>query len=96
MTAPAINRRAAPPANAIRVIGLLEGLPLLLISGELDATVPPADARRLVAAAPAGTADWVVPGAGHAGAHAADEAEYEARTTTHLRAAFLGAREADL
>lgn len=80
----------------IRVIGLIEGVPLLLISGELDATVPAADARRLATAAPAGTEHWLVPGAGHAGAHAADQAEYEARTTRHLRAAFLSARGADL
>lgn len=80
----------------IRVIGLLDGLPLLLISGELDATVPLADARRLAAAAPASTEYWEVPGAGHSGAHRADPTAYEARTTNHLRAAFLGARGADL
>jgi pimeloyl-ACP methyl ester carboxylesterase len=80
----------------IRMVGLLEGVPLLLISGELDATVPLPDARRLAAAAPAGSDHWVVPGAGHGGAHRAEEAEYEARTTRHLRAAFLGARGADL
>jgi pimeloyl-ACP methyl ester carboxylesterase len=80
----------------IRVIGLLEGVPLLLISGEDDRIVSGEDARRLAAAAPAGTDHWVAPGAGHRGAHRADPVEYEARTTGHLRRAFLGARKADL
>jgi pimeloyl-ACP methyl ester carboxylesterase len=78
----------------IRVAGLLEGMPLLLISGDLDATVPIADARRLAAAAPPGTDHWIVPGAGHGNAHRLDPAAYETRTTAHLRTAFLGAREA--
>jgi pimeloyl-ACP methyl ester carboxylesterase len=85
--------RATEP---IRVIGLLEGVPLLLISGDDDPVVSPGDAGRLAAAAPPGTELWTVPGAGHRGAHQVDPAEYEARTTRHLRAAFLGAREPDL
>lgn len=85
--------RATEP---IRVIGLLEGVPLLLISGGDDEIVPPDDARRLAGKAPPGTDHWIVPGAGHRRAHEVDPAEYEARTTRHLRAAFLGAREADL
>jgi pimeloyl-ACP methyl ester carboxylesterase len=80
----------------IRVIGLLDGVALLLISVEDDTTVPMADARRLATAAPPGTEHWVVPGAGHGGAHRADPAGYEARTTHRLRSAFLGARGADL
>jgi len=85
--------RATEP---IRVIGLLEGVPLLLISGSDDRIVPPGNARRLTAAAPPGTAHLIVPGAGHREAHRVDPAGYEARTTHHLRAAFLCAREADL
>ena len=54
----------------IRVIGLLEGVDTLLISGDRDPIVPVDDARRLAAAAPPGTALWVVEGAGHRGAHA--------------------------
>jgi len=80
----------------IRVIGLLEGVNLLLISGDQDAIVPVADAQRLAEAAPVGTEHWIVPGADHRGSHRADPASYEARTTGHLRAAFLGARKADL
>jgi fermentation-respiration switch protein FrsA (DUF1100 family) len=80
----------------IRLIGLLEGVDLFLISGQRDATVPVADARRLSAAAPVGTIHWVVPGAGHREAHKVDPPEYEARTTRFLRSAFLDARGADL
>ena len=49
----------------IRVIGLLEGVHVLLISGDRDPIVPLADARRLAAAAPQGSDQWIVPGAGH-------------------------------
>ena len=80
----------------VRVIGLLEDVALLLISGEEDSTVPLADARRLASAAPPGTEHWVVPHAGHGGAHRVDPAGYEARSTNHLQSAFLGAREPDL
>jgi pimeloyl-ACP methyl ester carboxylesterase len=95
----AVERRlGADPRETepIRVIGLVEGVPLLLIAGERDATVPLADARRLAAAAPPGTAFWEVPGADHAGSHRTDPAGYEARTTAHLRAAFVEARGPDL
>lgn len=77
----------------LRVIGLLEGMPLLLISGETDTTVPVADARRLAAAAPTGTVHWIVPGAEHGQAHLTDPATYEAMVTEHLRGAFADARE---
>ena len=77
----------------IRVVGLLEGTPLLLISGEADTTVPIADAARLVAAAPDGTAHLDVPGAEHGRAHATDPAGYEMRVTDHLRAAFASVAE---
>ncbi len=80
----------------IRVIGLLEGVATLLISGDEDPIVPVVDARRLAAAAPSGTTLWIVEGAGHRGAHAADPAGYESRTTSHLRSAFLGSRQPDL
>lgn len=80
----------------IRVIGLLDGIPLLLIAGERDATVPLADARRLAAAAPSSAESWEVADAAHSGGHRADPAGYEARTTDHLRKAFLRSREADL
>lgn len=78
----------------IRVVGMLEGVDLLLISGEDDAIVPLRDARRLAAAAPPGSEHWIVPRAGHRGSHAADPGGYEAKVTGHLRRAFTAAREA--
>lgn len=80
----------------IRVIGLLDGIPSLLIAGALDTTVPLADARRLAAAAPSTVDFWEVEGAGHGGGHRVHPAAYESRTTAHLRRAFLHGREADL
>lgn len=80
----------------IRVIGLLDGVSVMLIRGGADATVPLADARRLAAAAPPGTDQLEVAGATHAGAHRHDPAVYEARTTSHLQTAFLHGRGADL
>ena len=76
-----------------RVIGLLEGMPLLLISGEADTTVPIADARRLAAASPPGLEHWIVPEAEHRAAHRTDPAGYESRVTDLLRRAFAAGRE---
>jgi pimeloyl-ACP methyl ester carboxylesterase len=80
----------------IRVIGLLEGVDILLISGDRDPILPVADARRLAEAGPPGTSHWIVPGADHRQGHRVDPEGYEARTTSHLRAAFRRGREADL
>jgi pimeloyl-ACP methyl ester carboxylesterase len=76
----------------IAVIGLLEDLPLLLVHGEDDRTVPIRDARRLAAAAPAGTRHLVIAGAGHAAGHAVDPAAYESAVESLLREAFSGTR----
>lgn len=95
----AVARRLGDDPRAtepIRVIGLLEGVPLLLISGDADPIVSVAAARRLAAAAPGGTEHWIVPGAGHRQSHRVEPAEYEARVTRHLRAAFLRSRKPDL
>jgi pimeloyl-ACP methyl ester carboxylesterase len=77
--------RATEPG---RVIGLLEGTPILLISGDADSTVPIDDARRLAALAPAGTRHLEVAGAEHGRAHAVDPTGYAAAVTEHLRSAF--------
>lgn len=81
--------RATDP---IRIVGLVEPVPLLLIHGEADSTVPSSDGRRLVAAAGPSTQHWLVPGAEHGRAHATDPAGYEARVTGFLRAGFTGRR----
>ena len=79
----------------IRVVGLLEGVPLLLIAGEQDATVPLADAAAWrLPRRPGRTTGWCRGRSRWCARN--DPAAYEARTTQHLRAAFLGAREADL
>ena len=85
--------RATEP---IRVIGLLEGVDVLLIAGDRDPILPVADARRLAAAGPPGTEEWVVSGADHRQGHQVDPAGYEARVTSRLQGAFRRGREADL
>lgn len=93
LLAAAARRLGADPRETEprRVVGLLEGTPLLLISGDADTTVPIADARRLAAAAPPGSVHWIVTGAEHGRAHETDTAGYEARVTRHLRKAFTSA-----
>jgi len=83
--------RATDP---IKMVGLVDPVPLLLIHGEADTTVPAADARRLAAAAGPSAQHWMVPGAGHAGAHASEPVTYETRVTDLLRAAFADWRTA--
>ena len=72
----------------IAVIGLLEDVPLLLIHGDQDGTVPIRDARRLAAAAPEGTRHLVIEGADHGRGHAVAPGLYEAAVTRLLREAF--------
>jgi pimeloyl-ACP methyl ester carboxylesterase len=76
----------------IAVIGLLEDLPLLLVHGADDQSVLLADARRLAAAAPAGSHHLVIDGAGHGDGHAVDPDAYEAAVNALLRDAFAAAR----
>ncbi len=80
----------------IRMIGLLEGVDVLLISGDRDPILPVADARRLAQAGPPGTEHWIVRGADHRRGHQVDPDGYEARVTSHLRHAFRRGREPDL
>jgi len=83
------DMRATEP---IRIIGLTEPVPVLLVHGDADETIPIRDARRLVEAAPGNVENVVVAGGRHSGGHAADPATYEARVTEFLRRALLGAR----
>jgi fermentation-respiration switch protein FrsA (DUF1100 family) len=80
----------------MRVIGLVAPVPLLLIQGEADTTVPLEDARRLAAAGGATAALWTVAGADHSRSHATAPQDYERRVTDHLRMAFRAARDHDL
>jgi fermentation-respiration switch protein FrsA (DUF1100 family) len=81
--------RATQPS---RTVPLLEDVPLLLIHGDADSTVPLRDARRLVALAPPRTRHLVVAGADHGQGHAADPLAYEAAVAAHLRSSFAMTR----
>jgi pimeloyl-ACP methyl ester carboxylesterase len=80
----------------IRMVGLVEPVPLLLIHGEADRTVPIADGRRLAAATGPSAQHWTVPGADHTSSHATMPQEYEAWVTDGVRSAFLRARNGSL
>ena len=94
----AARRLGADPRETepVRVVGLVEPVPLLLIHGQADTTVPLADGRRLAAAAGPSAEHWTVPGAGHSASHAVAGQDYERRVTDHLRVAFRTARDDDL
>lgn len=79
----------------VRLVGLLEDLPLLLIHGDADTTVPPREAGRLIAAASPATETWMVPGAAHAAARRAAGDAWDERVGGFLRRAFEMARERD-
>jgi pimeloyl-ACP methyl ester carboxylesterase len=83
------DMRATEP---IRIAGLLETVPILLIYGAADRTVPPADGRRLAAAIGPRAEQWIVPDAAHSAAHATDPVGFEARVGAFLRRAFSDAR----
>jgi pimeloyl-ACP methyl ester carboxylesterase len=85
--------RATEPG---RVIGLVDPVPLLLIHGDADATVPIADGRRLAALAGPSTEHWIVPGAGHSLSHSVAGRDYERRVTDFLRVAYRQARDEDV
>jgi uncharacterized protein len=81
--------RATEPG---RIMPLVE-VPLFLIHGDADDTVPVDAGRRLASLAGPAARHWVVPGAGHSGGHAAVPDEYEARVAGFLREAIRPARD---
>jgi len=91
----AARRLGADPraTEPIRVVALVEPVPLLLVHGDADATVPLAEGRRVAAHAGPSGDHWVIPGGGHGSGHSAAPTAYEARVTEFLRAAFAGARD---
>lgn len=86
------DMRATEPG---RVIGLVEPVPLFLIHGEDDTTVPIAEGRRLAASAGPSAQHWIVPGAEHSGAHLTAGPDYERRVEDFLRVAFATTRSED-
>lgn len=83
--------RATDP---IKIIGLVDPVPILLIHGIADTTVPIADGRRLAQAAGPATTHWEIPEAEHSRGHATAPEAYEMRVTAFLREAFAGLRTA--
>jgi pimeloyl-ACP methyl ester carboxylesterase len=83
--------RATEPG---RIVGLVEPVPLLLIHGAADRTVPPSAGRRLARLAGPSSEHWEVAGAGHGGARSADPAEWDLRVSRFLRRTFVESREA--
>ena len=81
---------AAEELRPIDRVGQLH-VPLLVLAGEADRHTTLAESRRLLAAAPAPKALWVVPRAPHGDLHASAPAEYERRILAffgqHLRPA---------
>lgn len=82
--------RATEPA---RIVSLVAPLPLFLIHGTADRTVPAADGRRLATLAGPTAEHWEVPGADHGQARAAAPAQWDERVTRFVRQAFFEARE---
>jgi fermentation-respiration switch protein FrsA (DUF1100 family) len=85
------DMRATEPG---RIVGLVDPVPLLLVHGEADTTLPVREGRRLAARAGPAAEHWTVPDAGHNGSHRADPDAYERRVTAFLRRAFGRARDA--
>ncbi len=83
--------RATEP---IRVVGLVDPVPLLFIHGDADTTVPIRDGLRLAAAAGPSSEHWIVPGAEHSRGHELDPAAWDGRVTGFLRDAFTAGRGA--
>jgi uncharacterized protein len=83
------DMRATEP---IRIIALTDPVPVLLIHGATDTTIPPAAADRLRAVAGPNVEHIVVPGAGHAASHATATLIYESRVETFLRRVFADGR----
>jgi pimeloyl-ACP methyl ester carboxylesterase len=83
------DMRATEPS---RIAGLLENVPILLIHGAGDKTIPVAAGRRLAAAIGPRCEHWIVPAASHSAAHTTDAAGYEERVGAFLRGAFAEVR----
>ena len=77
----------------VRVLPLVEDVPLLVVHGGRDPLIPARDVRRVVAALPAGASHVLVEGGDHSGAHTADPLRYEKEVTSHLRTSMGATRE---
>ncbi|HUQ78813.1 MAG TPA: alpha/beta fold hydrolase [Patescibacteria group bacterium] len=82
--------RATEPG---RIVGLVGPLPLFLIHGAADRTVPASEGRRLAGLAGPTAEHWEVPGADHGQARPAAPAEWDERVSRFVRRAFSEARD---
>jgi pimeloyl-ACP methyl ester carboxylesterase len=90
----AASRLGADPraTEPVRLLPLLEDLPVLLIHGTADTTVPIRAARRLAERGGPGVARWEVADAEHSAGHRTAPSAYEAAVTAALRRAFADGR----
>jgi fermentation-respiration switch protein FrsA (DUF1100 family) len=83
------HRRSGKPSfdaiAPVERLADLAGTPLLFIHGDRDHWIPPAMARRLVAAAPEPREAWFVDGALHCGAYFVDRRQYCERVASFFR-----------
>jgi fermentation-respiration switch protein FrsA (DUF1100 family) len=86
--------RAIRDFAPMRAAASLGAIPLMVIDGAEDPLVPPDDARKIFDAAAGPRELWIVPGAGHAAALAADPKQYAARIGAFL-AHYLGKPASD-
>jgi fermentation-respiration switch protein FrsA (DUF1100 family) len=79
-----VDPRSVVPVD---VIGEIAPRPILIIHGTADATVPPSDSQRLLAAASSPTAErWLVPGGTHTLSYEAAPDEYVRRVVSFFDA----------
>lgn len=71
------------PVDAVRTLAA-RGVPLLVIHGEADTTIPVSHGHRLAAAYGPKMESYFVPGAGHVGSYSANPAAYLAHLTAFL------------
>jgi pimeloyl-ACP methyl ester carboxylesterase len=79
--------------EAGRIVGLVE-VPLFLVHGAADRTVPPKAGRRLRQLVGPHVEHWEVPAADHGEARRAAPGDWDLRVSRFLRQAFFEAREA--
>ncbi|HEX8939624.1 MAG TPA: alpha/beta hydrolase [Candidatus Limnocylindrales bacterium] len=92
----AATRRLGGDPRAIepgRIAPLLDSVPILLVHGEADRTMPVEATRRLAETIGPSAELWTVPEAGHGRAHRVEPAGYEARLTGFLRRVLAAARD---
>ena len=96
--AAAARRLGADPRDTEpgKLIPLVEPVPMLLIHGSADRTVPLEEGRRLADLAGPSVEHWIVEGADHSRSHATSPQDYERRVTDFLRMAFERAHRDDL